>query len=170
MFRINGLLAGILNAFVFYSISLLLINAALDFNQGTTVFAWLKEQDATLAKGLPDKLIVHPYMLAALALIAILTKWVVDWFLSREWGVVMRGASSNELVLQLKGVNTKRIKILGFAAANALVGLGATLISMHEGSVQAMRWPGTIIFALSVAHRGLGNCSPFTSNLWGQDG
>jgi putative ABC transport system permease protein len=150
VFRINGLLAGILNAFIFYSLSLLLINAALDFEQGRTVFAWLKDRDTAFAEGLPTNLIVHPYLLTVLALIAIVTKWLVDWLLSREWGVVLRGAGSNELVLQLKGVNTKRTKILGFGVANALVGLGATLISMYEGSVQAMRWPATIIFALSV--------------------
>jgi len=151
LFKINSLLAGILNAFVFYSLGLLLLGAALDFQTGTTLFSWLKEKDQLFSQGLPNRLVIHPYVLGFLLGIAIVLKVAVDWFLRREWGVVLRGSGSNELFLQLRGVNTKLVRILGFGLANALVGFGATLISMYDGSVQIMRWPGTIIFALSVA-------------------
>lgn len=151
IFKINALLAGIMNAFVFYSIGLMLVGASLDFDNGTTIFSWLKENDRIFSQGLSSGLAVHPYMLCFILGIALILKVVVDWFLHREWGVALRGASSNDLFLQLRGVNTKRIRILGFGLANALVGFGATLTSMYEGSVQVARWPGTIIFALSVA-------------------
>lgn len=151
LFKINGLLAGILNAFVFYSLGLILIGAAFDFQTGTTLFSWLKEQDHAFCAGFPNRLVIHPHVLGFLLGVALALKAAVNWFLRREWGVVLRGAGSNELFLQLRGVNTKRIRILGFGLSNALVGLGAILISMYDGSVQVMRWPGTIIFSLSVA-------------------
>jgi len=151
LLRINSLLAGILNAFILYSLSLLLINASLDFESGSTLFSWLKEQDLIFSQRLPNGLVIHPYVLSFLIILAVALKISVDWFLRREWGVVLRGAGSNELVLQLRGINTRKVRILGFGIANALVGFGGTLISMYDGSVQVMRWPGTIIFALSVA-------------------
>jgi putative ABC transport system permease protein len=149
--KINSLLAGILNAFVFYSLSLLLIDAALDFESGTTLFSWLKERDFQLGQRLPAKLVVHPYMLGCLIATTAILKGATDWFLTREWGVAMRGAGSKDIVLQLRGVNTRRVRVIGFGIANGLVGLGAVLMSMYDGSVQVMRWPGTIIFALSVS-------------------
>lgn len=151
IFKINALLAGIMNAFVFYSISLMLIGASVGFENGSTIFSWSKGNDLLFSKGLSTGYAVHPYMLCLLIGITIALKVFIDWFLRREWGVALRGASSNDLFLQLRGVNTKKIRILGFGLANALVGLGATLISMYDGSVQVERWPGTIIFALSVA-------------------
>lgn len=156
--KINSLLAGILNGFLLYSISLLMIGAALDFETGTTIFSWLKEKDRVLSLRLPTGVIVHPYVMLFLLSVAFILKICLDWFLRREWGVVLRGTSTNEFFLQLRGVNTKRVRILAFGLANALVGLGATLISMYDGSVQIMRWPGTIIFALSVSIVGWEAC------------
>lgn len=148
--RINALLAGILNAFIFYSVGLLLIGATADFGS-TTAFTWVRNADRGLTGSLPTGFVVHPFELLLLVGIGILLKLAVDWFLRREWGVALRGAGSNELPLQLRGINTKLLRIVGFGIANAIVGFGAILISMYEGSVQVMRWPGTIIFALSVA-------------------
>lgn len=148
--RINALLAGILNAFVFYSVGLLLVGASLDFEHAT-VFTWVRANDRILTSGLPKNFVIHPLELALLVGIGMVLKLAVDWFLRREWGVALRGAGSNDLPLQLRGVNTKLLRVFGFGIANALVGLGAILTSMYEGSVQVARWPGTIIFALSVA-------------------
>lgn len=149
--KINSLLAGILNAFLLYSIGLLLIGAALDFENGTTAFSWLKGSDRLLSQGFSAKLVIHPYVLVFLLTIVLILKFLLDWFLRREWCVVLKGTTTNEFFLQLRGVNTKRIRIVAFGIANALVGFGAALISMYDGSVQIMRWSGTIIFALSVA-------------------
>lgn len=149
--RINSLLAGILNAFILYSLALVLVDASLDFDSKSTLFSWFKEQDLLFSQRLPKELVLHPFVLSLLLGLAAILKIGVDWFLKREWGVALRGAGSNELVLQLRGTNTRKMRILGFGIANALVGFGGTLISMYEGSVQVMRWPGTIIFALSVA-------------------
>lgn len=151
VFKINSLLAGILNAFLLYSIGLLLIGAALDFEKGSTVFSLLKEKDMLLSWSFPSQLIIHPFVLLFLTFLVIILKLSLDWFLRREWSVVLKGTSTNEFFLQLRGVNTKRIRIIAFGIANALVGFGATLLSMYDGSVQIMRWSGTIIFALSVA-------------------
>ncbi|MCK5018981.1 MAG: hypothetical protein KAS32_18115, partial [Candidatus Peribacteraceae bacterium] len=136
IFKINGLLAGILNAFLMYSIGLLLIGAALDFENGTTVFSVLKENDRVISQNFEANLILHPFVLAFLISVVIFLKLSLDWLLRREWFVVLKGTSTNHFFLQLRGVNTKRIRIVAFGIANALVGFGAALISMYDGSVQ----------------------------------
>jgi putative tryptophan/tyrosine transport system permease protein len=149
VFRIDALLASILNAFVFFSLTVLLIDASISYPRQGTIFSAVQEADLRLT--LPSTLIVHPYTLALLVVTAAALATLCDRFLRTEWGRVIAVAGTNDRVLTLSGVSPARVRVLGLGIANALAAFGAILLSQYEGSVQALRGPGTILFALSVS-------------------
>ncbi len=54
-------------------------------------------------------------------------------FLGTELGQALRGTGDNETMMRsLGGVNTDRLKILGLAISNALVGLSGALVAQYQ--------------------------------------
>ena len=148
--RIDRLLAGVLTAFVLYSINLLLLQASLDFQGQHTALTACEQWDAALRKVLPSALNLHLAGLGFFLLMAAICKIAVDLFLRTEKGLAFRAAGSNERVLRQVGVSPVLYKFIGLAFGNALVAFCDALVAQKEGVANSQRGIGMIIFALTA--------------------
>jgi putative ABC transport system permease protein len=122
--KILHLLASILTMIALYSINLRIMgrpNIALLGE--TTVFTPLD------ALGLPTYWVVP----AALFVLVLVAKLVMDWFLNSEIGLAMRATGANARMARAQGINTDFYTLLGMAISNALVALAGALFAQSQG-------------------------------------
>ena len=70
-------------------------------------------------------------------------------FLGTELGQALRGTGDNETMMRSLGVNTDRLKILGLAISNALVGLSGALVAQYQGFADISMGIGMIVIGLA---------------------
>ncbi len=138
--KINGLLAGILTMIALYSINLrIMCRANLPLLREDTLITPLR--DAGL---LGTAMAVVVFSLFALAV-----KFVIDWFLHTDVGLAMQATGDNEEMIRSFGVSTDRMKILGLALSNGLVGLCGALIAQYQGFADIGMGIGLILAGLA---------------------
>ena len=139
--HINGLMAGILVMFGLYSVNLRIMgksNIPL-FNE-KTVFT------------LPE-LRVMGVDISTLLLctgIVILLKILYDLFFKTKTGFFLRAVGDNEEILISLGADSHKIKILGLAMANFLVGLSGALTAQYQGFSDIGMGTGSAVTALAA--------------------
>jgi putative ABC transport system permease protein len=148
--RIDRLLAGVLTAFVLYSLNLLVLHSSLNFTSHGTALSPFEHWDALFRNSLPRQLNLHISSLCFFLVVAVLCKLMVDLFLATETGLALRAAGSNEQVLRNIGANPVLYKFIGLALGNALVALSGALVAQKEGVANSQRGIGMIIFALTA--------------------
>ncbi|HEY9163643.1 MAG TPA: ABC transporter permease, partial [Magnetovibrio sp.] len=110
--KILHLLASILTMIALYSINLRIMgrpNVALLGEQ--TVFSPLEQLDMPSYVALP----------IALAVLVLVVKLLLDWFLNSEIGLAMRATGVNPRMARAQGIHTNRYIVGGMALSNALV-------------------------------------------------
>ena len=147
---IDKILAGILSAFVLYSINLLLIDAGLSFGDQPTLLLPFERIDTDLLQALPYGFNLHLATICFFLVMVIITKVIIDKALRSEKGAILRGIGSNESFFHQLGIDSKPYKIVGIGLANMLVAMNGILVAMREGGVRTQRGTGMIIFALSA--------------------
>jgi putative ABC transport system permease protein len=83
------------------------------------------------------------------ALFALAVKFVIDWFLHTDVGLAMQATGDNEEMIRSFGVSTDRMKILGLALSNGLVGLCGALIAQYQGFADIGMGIGLILAGLA---------------------
>ena len=133
-FNINGLLAGILVSLGLWTVNLRVMGdrsnlPLLGVETVLTPFrAW--------TVGAAQAINVNPSDVAALVIylvLALLLALVLNWFLHTELGLALRASGDNERMVRAMGVDPARMKLLGLALANGLVGLSGALVSQYQG-------------------------------------
>ena len=132
-FRVSNLLAGILVAFMLYSINLKVMgnipNIAL-INE-PTIFS-----------------VLHP--LAILAIVALIIWLITSYILTTDFGLALRSIGQNPKIAAVYGVRISLMTIAGLVLSNALIGLGGGLFTQHQGFVDVSQGVGTVIIGLAA--------------------
>jgi putative tryptophan/tyrosine transport system permease protein len=88
-------------------------------------------------------------LVAALAVLAVVVKYLLDWFFHTEFGLCMRATGDNEQMIRAMGTNTDLTRVTGLALANALVALSGSLVAQQQGFADVGMGIGTIVAGLA---------------------
>ena len=140
-FKILHLLAGILTAVALYSINLRIMGRPnMPLLGQETLFTPLRGLEV------PSYVLVP----AALAVLVLVVKLLLDRFLHSEVGLAMRATGANPEMAKANGVDTGRLTILGLAMSNALVGLAGGLFAQTQGAADISMGVGVIIVGIAA--------------------
>lgn len=140
--KIPALLTGILVLTALYSINLHVMtgrpNIAL-LGQNT-IFSMVQE-----ATGLSKNISVTLVTLLALAIIITL----LVAFLNTELGLALRSTGDNVAMSAANGINTNRMKTLGYMLGNGLIALAGAMVAQKDGFSDIGIGIGTIVIGLA---------------------
>lgn len=139
--KILHLLASILTMIALYSINLRIMGrpniALLGEN---TVFSPLDNLDMPSYVAVP----------IALAIMVLVVKIGLNWFLNSEIGLAMRATGENPRMARAQGINTNRYIIGGMALSNALVAVAGALFAQSQGAADVTLGVGVIVVGLAA--------------------
>ena len=136
------LLAGILTMTALYTVNLRIMGRSNTPLLGVdTIFEKL---GAILSLDLVDW-----NLILALVALAVVVKYVLDWFLHTEFGLTLQATGDNEQMIRAMGTNTAFTRIVGLAIANALVALTGSLVAQQQGFADVGMGIGTIVAGLA---------------------
>jgi putative ABC transport system permease protein len=142
-FGINDLLAGILTMTALYSINLHVMGRSnVSLLRERTLITLLRETGLPLGE---DWLVFGLFLL-----LAIVCKLGLDWFLRTDFGMAMRATGDNPLMITAQGVDTRRMKVMGLALANGLVGLAGALIAQYQGFADVGMGIGSLVAGIAA--------------------
>lgn len=138
--KINPLLAGILTQIALYSINLRIMGRAnLPLLRTNTLISGMRD----------DRLLGTWTSVAVFALVVVVFKLALDWFLNTDLGLALQATGDNERMIRAQGVSTDNTKILGLALSNGLVGLAGGLIAQYQGFADIGMGIGLIVAGLA---------------------
>ncbi|HEY4535834.1 MAG TPA: ABC transporter permease [Enteractinococcus sp.] len=137
---INPLLAGILTMLALYSINLRIMGnrANVPLLGHDTIYSWFNTNGIT-----------GWVLVLVLAVVALLFKFLLDWFLGTDMGLGLQATGDNEEMVRSFGVSTDAMKIVGLAVSNGLVGLAGAFIAQKQGSADISMGIGLILVGLA---------------------
>jgi len=89
------------------------------------------------------------YLILFLALLAIIVKYLIDWFLHTEFGLCLQATGDNEQMIRAMGTNTNVTRIVGLGLANGLVAFTGALVAQQQGFADVGMGIGTIVAGLA---------------------
>ena len=142
-FDITDLLAGILTMTALYSINLHVMGRSnVSLLRERTLITLLKDTGLPLSD---DWLVFGLFLL-----LTIICKLGLDWFLRTDFGMAMRATGDNPLMITAQGVDTRRMKVMGLALANGLVGLAGALIAQYQGFADVGMGIGSLVAGIAA--------------------
>ena len=137
---INPLLAGILTMLALYSINLRIMGncANVPLLGNDTLYTWFSGTGIT-----------GWTLILVLAIIVLVVKLVLDWFLGTDMGLGLQATGDNEEMVRSLGVSTDTMKIVGLAVSNGLVGMAGAFIAQKQGSADISMGIGLILVGLA---------------------
>ena len=88
-------------------------------------------------------------IIIALAVLAIVVKYFLDWLLHTEFGLTLQATGDNEQMIRALGTNTNFTRIVGLAVSNGLVALTGSLVAQQQGFADVGMGIGTIVAGLA---------------------
>ncbi len=89
------------------------------------------------------------YLILLLAVLVVVVKYVLDWFLHTEFGLCLQATGDNEQMIRATGTNTNVTRVVGLALANGLVALSGGLVAQQQGFADVGMGIGTIVAGLA---------------------
>jgi putative ABC transport system permease protein len=147
---ITDLLSGILVMTALWSVNLAVAGGkvVLPFFQQPTVFS------SGLAALLPAALRARR-VLIVLSALAIITKFILDWYFSTQSGLLLRATGDNAQFVSALNVNPGSMKILGLALGNGLAAVSGSALAQQAGSANAASGTGRVVMGLASVIIGL---------------
>lgn len=94
--------------------------------------------------------VLTPYKnMIIIAVIVLLVKCVLDWYLKTKSGYLLKAVGDNETLVTSMGIDKGKIKILGLAIANGLVSLGGSMFAQQQRFFDASMGVGTAVIGLA---------------------
>ena len=94
--------------------------------------------------------VLAPYKnLIVIAVIVLLVKCVLDWYLKTKSGYLLKAVGDNETLVTSMGIDKGKIKILGLAIANGLVSLSGSMFAQQQRFFDASMGVGTAFIGLA---------------------
>lgn len=84
-----------------------------------------------------------------IAVIVLLVKCVLDWYLKTKSGYLLKAVGDNETLVTSMGIDKGKIKILGLAIANGLVSLSGSMFAQQQRFFDASMGVGTAVIGLA---------------------
>ncbi|MBR2778708.1 MAG: ABC transporter permease [Firmicutes bacterium] len=149
-FKVRDLLAGIIMMTALYTVHIRTSGRAnLPIYGKATIF---------------DNAIVNRVFSGALApyatvviifIITMLSKYLLDWYLSTKSGFMLRAVGDNETIVTSTGLDKGMIKIIGLSISNALVTMSGCIYAQQQRFYDASMGPGTVVIGLASVIIGL---------------
>lgn len=136
--KIQPILAGILTMTALYSINLRIMGKKPNIS--------LYNKD-TIFNMLPFDKNVSGLLLGGLILL--LVSFVLYWFLKTQLGMSLRATGDNEFMVRASSIDSDKMKILGFAIANALVSLSGGVLAQFQNFADANGGVGMLVIGLA---------------------
>lgn len=93
---------------------------------------------------------LSPYKnLIIIAIIVVIVKCVLDWYLKTKSGYLLKAVGDNETLVTSMGIDRGKIKILGLAIANGLVSLSGSMFAQQQRFFDASMGVGTAVIGLA---------------------
>lgn len=90
---------------------------------------------------------LSPILIIALA--AIGSKLVLDWYLSTKAGFALRATGDNPQLMTTLGVDIGNIKIIGVMISNGIVALSGSILAQHQTYSDAQMGVGIVVMGLA---------------------
>lgn len=140
---VKDLLAGLIMQTALYTINLLITGQSnLPTFNAETIFTM---------HGLAD--FVPPVLI--MAVIVILVKFALDYFLDTKLGFLLKACGDNPQIVKSLAQNPGLIKIRGLALSNALVALSGSLVAQHQKFFEISMGMGAMVMALASVVLGM---------------
>lgn len=81
--------------------------------------------------------------------IMILTKYILDWYMSSQSGFMLRAVGDNETIVTSLGVDKGTVKIIGLSIANGLVSLSGCIFANQQRFFDISSGTGTVVIGLA---------------------
>ena len=140
--KVRDLFSGIIVMTALYSVNLRIagMKANLPFLSQDTIFdnEWTRNN-------LPAS--VRPYIVVIiLAVIALICKFVLDWYLNTRSGYLLRAAGDNDALVTSLAEDKGRVKIIGLAIANGFAALAGGVLAQKQAFFDISIGTGTQLF------------------------
>lgn len=166
--KINALLSGILMMIALYSINLRIMGLTSDNSIGKPNIPLLKAETMfsefkSFWSPLGIDTVINNFLamvgfknlpstygtLFIMIIIALIIKFIVDWFLKTEVGLAIRATGDNKKMIRSLSANTDTLVIVGLGFSNALVAFSGALIAQYSKFADVGMGIGMIIGGLA---------------------
>lgn len=131
------------------------LKPSIIFYGKTTIFSFIENHFILLGLDVSKSIL--------LLIIVMIVLGLMLWFFKTNLGLALRATGDNEIMVRSSSINTDFMKILGFALANALVGLSGGIYIQYNQ--QASYTVGIGMLVLSLASIIIGETIFSTKNL-----
>lgn len=151
VFKIPGILSGILTMIALYSINIRIMDKSnislIKYDKFTNIVSgWIKGI-------LPATISVSQLTAIATAIVGLLISVLIVvgiyFFFGTEIGAAIRATGNNEYMVRALGTNTDTMKVLGLVLSNALVALSGGLVAQQQGYADVAMGVGAIVIGLA---------------------
>lgn len=144
--RVNRLLSGILTSMACYSLGFRILGGRpnLGILDHATLFTMADRVDGSMRD-----LGVHPAAIAVCAVITLALACAAFLLLRSDTGLVMQAVGANEPLAAQLGRTPSRYRIVGLAAANALVAVSGALLTARQGFADVNVGTGIIVVLIA---------------------
>ncbi len=142
--KVRDLLSGIIMMTGLYSVNLAIAGRAnLPIYNKVTIFEndLVKRYCPAFLKDF-DKVII-------IAVIMLISKYLLDWYLRTKSGMMLRAVGDNERLVTSLHVDKGFVKIVGLAVANGLVSLGGCIFAQQQRYFDVSMGTGTVVIGLA---------------------
>ncbi|MBP7461726.1 MAG: hypothetical protein KBA26_10595 [Candidatus Delongbacteria bacterium] len=140
--KVNSLLAGILVMIALYSINLHIMQRSnIPLLDQPTIISLI----GRFNPGINSEL-----WLAIILMIMMLVFWqFLSFFFKTDLGLTIRTTGDNAIMTSASGINVDKIKILGVALANGMVGMSGGTVAQYQGFADIGMGIGTVVIGLA---------------------
>lgn len=141
--KITDLLAGILTMTALWSVNLTIAKTSLLSTYGAkTIF------NSGILTMLPAFL--QPWrVLILVALLAIVVKLILDWYLTTKSGMLLRAVGDNQQLVTSLAKNSGHVKIVGLAIGNGFAALAGSILCQQQKFFDVNMGTGMIVMGLA---------------------
>lgn len=143
--KINALLSGILSMIALYSINLRIMGKA---NIGLLGEQTLMSQVGSFTSAFGEAFSQYSTLIV-MAVVVVLIKVAVDWFLDTEVGLALRATGDNPRMIRSFSANTDNTIVIGLTLSNGLVALSGALMAQYQGFSDVSMGIGMIVIGLA---------------------
>ena len=162
--NIRPLLCGILVSTALISVNLVVATVGMGGNlkgeDGLSTVS-IGRGEATILRTYPAKLIpslidgFHLRDFVVFALIAVIMKLVLDWYLKTKNGLLLRATGNNAQFVTMLAKNPGTAKIIGLAIGNGFAAMSGALIATSRGNANQSMGIGMVVIGLASVIIGL---------------
>lgn len=151
VFKIPGILSGILTMIALYSINIRIMDKSnislIKFDKFTTIVSgWI---DGILPSTISASQLTSIATALVGLVISVLIVVGIYFFFGTEIGAAIRATGNNEYMVRALGTNTDTMKVIGLVLSNALVALSGGLVAQQQGYADVSMGVGAIVIGLA---------------------